>query len=177
MKNGLIEIAKPLERMSGFCQTKSTDALMTLVYDLIISTSSKNKKNTLRKKREQFTQNQLKKIEESIDSNNFWKNWNTLNKKKHEELAIQDGEIWKSHFENLYSKCGRNPEQTEIYQKMIDMENTINEYQNPLDYPITDTELTEKLQGLQPKKACGPDGILNEMLTNISHNLRLAILK
>ena len=42
MKNGLIEIAKPLERMSGFCQTKSTDALMTLVYDLIISTSSKN---------------------------------------------------------------------------------------------------------------------------------------
>ena len=150
---------------------------MTLVYDLIISTSSKNKKNTLRKKREQFAQNQLNKIEESIDSNNFWKNWNTLNKKKHEELAIQDGEIWKSHFENLYSKCGRNPEQTEIYQKMIDMENTINEYQNPLDYPITDTELTEKLQGLQPKKACGPDGILNEMLTNISHNLRLAILK
>ena len=137
----------------------------------------KKYKNTLRKKREQFTQNQLKKIEESIDSNNFWKNWNTLNKKKHEELAIQDGEIWKSHFENLYSKCGRNPEQTEIYQKMIDMENTINEYQNPLDYPITDTELTEKLQGLQPKKACGPDGILNEMLTNISHNLRLAILK
>ena len=26
-------------------------------------------------------------------------------------------------------------------------------------------------------QACGPDGILNEMLTYISHNLRLAILK
>ena len=76
-------------------------------------------KNTLRKKREQFTQNQLKKIEESIDSNNFWNNWNTLNKMKHEELAIQDGEIWRSHFENLYSKCGRNPEQTQIYQKLL----------------------------------------------------------
>ena len=44
----------------------------------------KQYKNTLRKKKEQFTKKQLETIEESLDSNNFW---NTLNKKQHEEHA------------------------------------------------------------------------------------------
>lgn len=70
-------------------------------------------KSTLGKKG-QFIQNQLETIEHSLNSNDFWNNLNTLNKKQHEELAIQNGDVWKSHFENLYSKCGINPEQTQI---------------------------------------------------------------
>ena len=84
---------------------------------------------------------------------------------------MQNGEIWRGHFENLKKK------QDQMYQKMIAMENAFNKYQNTLDFPITEAELTEKLQGLQPKKASGPDGTLNEMIKNTSHSFRLAILK
>jgi cyclopropane fatty-acyl-phospholipid synthase-like methyltransferase len=41
--------------------------------------SLKQYRNTLRKKKEQHVRNQLNVIEESIDSNHFWENWNTLN--------------------------------------------------------------------------------------------------
>ena len=64
-----------------------------------------------------------------------------------------------------------------MYQKIIAMENAFNKYQNTLDFPIMEAELTEKLQGLQPKKASGPDGTLNEMIKNTRHSFRLAILK
>ena len=33
-----------------------------------------------------------------------------------------------------------------------------------LDSPITLNELQDKIKTLQPKKACGVDGILNEMI-------------
>jgi len=49
--------------------------------------------------------------------------------------------------------------------------------QNPLDYPVTEQELIEVIQSLKGKKACGVDGILNEMIKYSDHNIRLAILK
>ena len=137
----------------------------------------KQYKSTLRKKREQYIQNQLKTIEESVNSNNFWDNWNHLHKKHHEQAAIQNGDTWKNHFEQLYSEITMNPEQTQKYEKMIHMEHTIGKYQNPLDYPITENELIDKIQALKNKKASGPDGILNEMLKNTEHKLRSALLK
>ena len=52
--------------------------------------SLKQYRNTLRKKIEQHVRNQLNAIEESIESNQFWKNWNTLNKQQREEQPIQN---------------------------------------------------------------------------------------
>ena len=40
------------------------------------------------------------------------------------------------------------------------LESTIKYYQSPLDSPITLNELQDKIQTLQPKKACGVDDIL-----------------
>ena len=51
------------------------------------------------------------------------------------------------------------------------------DYQNPVDTPITEEELLEKLCTLQPKKACGADGILNEIIKYTDHKFKLAILK
>ena len=56
-----------------------------------------------------------------------------------------------------------NAEQREIHEKLNWFEKAIKHNQNPLDR-ITDQELNKKLQALKFKKACGPDGILNEML-------------
>lgn len=136
----------------------------------------KKYKNTLRKKKEQFIQNQLKTIEESIHSNSFWDNWNLLNKNNHEPITIQNGDTWKNHFEQLYCKINMNTEQTQIYEKLKHMECIIGKYQNPLDYPITEKELREKIQNLTAKKSSGLDGILNEMLKNINDKFKLAIL-
>ena len=49
--------------------------------------SLKQYRNILRKKKEQHVRNQLNVIEESIDSNQFWENWETLNKQQHKELS------------------------------------------------------------------------------------------
>ncbi len=57
------------------------------------------------------------------------------------------------------------------------LELTIKDNQNPLDFPITDKELTEKIKNLQLKKASGPDGILNEMIKHTSSKLQLAVLQ
>ena len=53
-----------------------------------------------------------------------------------------------------------------MHDKLQILESAIKDYQNPLDSPITLNELQDKIKTLQPKKACGVDGILNEM-TNI----------
>ncbi|XDV43935.1 hypothetical protein PO909_012319 [Leuciscus waleckii] len=137
----------------------------------------KTYKNTLRKKKEQYIQNQLKTIEDSVQSNSFWDNWNHLNNKKHEQITIQDGDTWKNHFEQLYSKLDMNINQTQIYEKLNHIENIIGKHQNPLDYPITEEELMDKIQALPTKKSRGPDGILNEMLKNINPKFKLAIMK
>ena len=67
--------------------------------------------------------------------------------------------------------------QTQIYEKLNHIENIIGKHQNPLDYPITEEELMDKIQALPTQKARGPDGILNEMLKNINPKFKLAIMK
>ena len=51
------------------------------------------------------------------------------------------------------------------------LESTIKDYQNPLDSPITLNELQNKIKTIQPKKACGVDGILNEMIKYTDNKL------
>jgi hypothetical protein len=44
---------------------------------------------------------------------------------------------------------------------MSKYKSTIKDDQNPLDSSIPLNELQDKIQTLQPKKACGVDGVLN----------------
>ena len=55
----------------------------------------------------------------------------------------------------------KNKQQKHIHDQIQILESTFKDYQNTLDYPITLDELQDKIQTLQPKKACGVDGILN----------------
>ena len=97
--------------------------------------------------------------------------------KRYNEQLIQNGNTWKNHFQDLYREHPKNQAQEQISEKLKDLERVIKNYQTPLDYPITELELEDKLKILQPKKACGPDGILNEMLKYSSRKCKLAILK
>ena len=114
-----------------------------------------------------------------MNTNQFWNNWNNLKKTDHEELAIQNGEIWESHFQTLFNKVqtDTNCKQNQTINQPIGKTNISKDNQNPLDFPITDKELKEKIKNLQLKKASGPDGILNEMIKHTSCKFQLAILK
>ncbi len=139
----------------------------------------KQYKHTLRTKKALYTQKQLTIIEKSVNTNQFWDNWNNLKKTDHEELPIQNGEIWESHFQTLFNKVqtDTNCKQNQTINQLEKLQLTIKDNQNPLDFPITDKELTEKIKNLQLKKASGPDGILNEMIKHTTSKLQLAILK
>ncbi len=54
---------------------------------------------------------------------------------------------------------------------------TIKNNQNPLDFPITHEELTNKLKSQKCRKSCGPDSILGEMLKHSTPALQTAVLK
>jgi len=128
--------------------------------------SLKRYKHTIRVKKNTHIQNQLKDIEESINSNKFWDNWKHLNKRPRDELAILNGDIWKEHFTNLFDHPILNSDQQQISERLENLEIPIKDNQNPLDFPITQKEVEGKLHNLQPRKACGVDGILNEMLVH-----------
>ncbi len=63
-------------------------------------------------KKAQFLQDQFEEIAKSINLNKFWDKWKLLYKSNQEDLAIQDGEIWKNHFQELYSS-------TEVQNSLI----------------------------------------------------------
>ncbi len=138
----------------------------------------KQYKATLRRKKTQFLQNQFEEIKKSINSRKFWDKWKLVYKPNQEILAIQDGETWKTNFQELYSPTEiQNSNQNEIINKLDNLERSIKANQNPLDFPITLKELEDKLRVLEPKKACGVDSILNEMLKHTDQRFKLAMLK
>ena len=137
----------------------------------------KQYKNTIREKRNQHTRNQLQEIEDSIQTNRFWENWNRLNKQKQDELPIQNGDTWVNHFTSLFGPIEKNEEQKQIKDKLLKLESAIKDYQNPLDSQITLKELQDKIKTLKTKKACGADGILNEMIKFTDLKFQSAILK
>ena len=122
----------------------------------------------------------LREIEDSVKQNQFWDMWNNLSTTKPQDIPIQNSDIWKKHFENLYKEISQkdvNSNHNLVMQKLQSLEYTIKDNQNPLDYPITQEELAQKLNSLKPKKACGPDSIRNEMLKNSTPELQRAVLK
>ena len=137
----------------------------------------KQYRHTIKLKKTQHTKQQLTEMEDALDSNKFWENWKHLNKPHKEDLAIQNGDIWKTHFETLYRDITPNESQNSINKKLELLESIIKDQQNPLDLPITERELQIKIKALQPKKACGADGILNEMIKYTDNTFRTAILK
>ncbi len=88
-------------------------------------------------------------MEDTIDQGQFWSTWNSLNNTKPQELAIQDGQIWKDHFKKLYTHQTdplNNPNQLKVIEKLNALESCIKNNQNPLDYPITLEELNGKTE-------------------------------
>ncbi len=106
--------------------------------------------------------------------------WNNLSTTKPQDLPIQDGDIWTKHFENLYKEIPPNQLNDNynlIKQNLQTYEDTIKNNQNPLDFPITHEELTNKLKSQKCRKSCGPDTILGEMLKHSTPALQTAVLK
>ena len=103
-----------------------------------------------------------------------WRIHRLLENPKQTELSIQHENEWVNHFSNLYGPTRKNKQQKP--DQIHILESTIQDYQNPLDYPITLNELQDKIQTLQPKKSCGV-GVLNEMIKYTDHKFQLAILK
>ena len=100
--------------------------------------------------------------------------------KKQQTLPIQNGDIERSHFENLYKDIPINQinsDQHIIQEKLQTLEKTIKDNQNLLDLPITWKELTTQTKSLQPRKACGPDSIKNQMLKCSNPEMQGAVLK
>ncbi len=80
--------------------------------------------------------------------------------------------LWKSVQNNW-----NNPARNEIKTKLEILKEKIKDNQNPLDFPITENELTDRLHALKPNKACGIDGILNEMIKYTNDKFKTAITK
>lgn len=104
----------------------------------------KQYKQTIRSKKAQLTEQLFNAMEESINNSNFWENWNNLYRPQKEELAIQNGNIWKTHFDNSYKTTEINPARNKIKHKLEILIDKIKDNQNPLDFPITVNEFTDK---------------------------------
>ena len=61
--------------------------------------------------------------------------------------------------------------------KLQTLEETITSNQTPLDFPTTLEESITQTKSLQPRKACGPDSIKNEMLKFSTPEMQGAVLK
>ncbi len=140
----------------------------------------KQYKDTIRAKKQHHLTKSLQEIEHSVNQNQFWDMWNNLSTTKPQDLSIQDGDIWTKHFENLYKEIP--PKQLNDNYNLIKLnlqtyEDTIKNNQNPLDFPITHEELTNKLKSQKCRKSCGPDSILGEMLKHSTPALQTAVRK
>ena len=92
----------------------------------------------LRKIKEQHDRKQLNVIEESLESNHFWENWNTPNKQQQKELSIQNRDVWINPISptNL-EHITKNQKQKHIHDHLLNLKSVIKDYQNPLESPNT----------------------------------------
>ena len=59
---------------------------------------------------------------------------------------IQDGDIWIKHFKDPYQETRNTPKRDKIQDKLNQLETFIKDYQNPIDYEITEKESGQKLK-------------------------------
>ena len=65
-------------------------------------------KKILRLKKFNHYNENLREIEDSIDNNQFWEQWNKLSNRSTHNLAIQDYNTWKAHFKSVYKQTNIN---------------------------------------------------------------------
>ena len=74
-----------------------------------------------------------------INQNQFWDMWNKFSIKQ-QTLPIQNGDIWRAHFENLYKDIPINQINSDqriiIQEKFHTLEETIKDNQNLLVFPL-----------------------------------------
>ncbi len=107
----------------------------------------------------------LEDIENAINS----RTWNDFNTKQPQALPIQNGDIWRAH---LKKSVQRHTNKSNKFRSMYYKRKTPN-----IRETKTTKELTTQAIFLQPRKACGPDGIKNEMLKCSTPEMQGAVLK
>ena len=112
-------------------------------------------KNTCRAKKNVFWQNEIAKINNVGNEDNFWGKWKQMGEDLTHANAFSnnlDGQRWENHFKNLFTKTGG------------DINNTMKKSHSPtnetLNEKITIDELKCTIKGLINKKAVGPDEFL-----------------
>ena len=135
-----------------------------------------------------YRKNIIDKIEDfcNNDPKQFRKNIKSLGPRKLTEIPmkircsneiIADQDIvleqWKTDFSGLYSPCNENNEfdeafyqniMTIVHERERDMENEHYDENNEINNALTRNDVVAILNKLKYKKACGIDGIPNEIL-------------
>ena len=86
----------------------------------------------------------------------FWKDFKKIRKSREEEASLPDPMKIQTFFENLYKEKEDNTEIPRMEKQYFPMSNLCGK--------ITIEEIKKHLKTLKRRKACGKDGILNEML-------------
>lgn len=129
-------------------------------------TQRKSLKRLLNQKKRKMRQTLLNKLDQLHDNNPraFWKTFDELRgcQKKNVANSITS-DVWINHFSNLMNNVSTSLKIDEdaLYSYV---KNNMSSVFNELNFSITTTEITTAISKLKKAKACGPDGILNEML-------------
>ncbi len=126
-------------------------------------------KRMVRTKNRQAKDKLLNLITESQDKNPqlFWKLINKLRESKRENGNPIDISTWQSYFKELHnnSPAGRDKEFIEKISEKLKNNIKKSIKISALDKPFSDDEILSGIKTLKTGKACGPDLILNEMIS------------
>ena len=137
-------------------------------------------------------QNKLQRLimEGGMNSRLFWQRRKELLGQKNDEydLVTEEGikiedptrakNYIQNYFENLYTPRQTDEPYKHFEKRVYDKINSIqNDLRNkPPPEPFTMKELNQAKKALKNKKACGPDLIPNEIFTNATKNIYLAVI-
>ncbi len=112
---------------------------------------------------------------EAKDPKGFWRTIRSFTKKRVSDCNITP-KIWTDYFKNLF-----NVKSTNIDTAFLDyVKNSLPIIENvsttgPLDHVISHSEIIKSIKKLKKGKSGGPDGIINEMITNGGVHLHAAL--
>jgi hypothetical protein len=136
-------------------------------------------KATTRKKRRAFLNNTLNALD-GLQSSNPTKFWNIFKKLKEYDKTNHTDPIvpgrWVEHFSNLMNKTLNIEEEHETELKDFIKRNKDSVF-SEINFTIKQSEINLVISKLKNNKACGMDGILNEMLkASRTHIIRYLFL-
>jgi exonuclease III len=136
----------------------------------------KEYKKLLKWKKNTFRNKIIDKLDNLRDTQPraFWKLFNDLKEGPNCKLTTSITPTdWQNHFKKVMNSCPFNSEEDSNFMNYIN--DNKNKIFNDLNFKITPEEIQKAILKLKPKKACGNDGILNEMLKS-SQNHVLPVL-